>query len=192
MRKILLTFCLLLTQTFFSQTADFRILKAMYGKDRPVWDKTMRYTSASVYVAMPLSIVIPLGDGYYNNNKVMYRNAVKTGVAIGLAEGISYALKYAVKRERPYTKYPTDFIARDHPGTFSFPSGHTTAAFASATAMTLTYKKWYVAVPAFTYAGLVGYSRMRLGVHYPSDVLAGMVIGVGAGYLTWQIDKWLR
>lgn len=192
MRKIFLTFCLLLTQNFFSQNADYRLLKFMYGKDRPAFDKGMRYTSASVYVTMPLAVAFPVGSGLYNQDRLMYHNAIKTGLAIGLAEGISYALKYAVKRERPYTKYPSDFIARDHPGTFSFPSGHTTAAFASATAISLTYKKWQVAVPAYAYASLVGYSRMRLGVHYPSDVLGGMVIGIGAGLLTWQIDKWMH
>lgn len=191
MRKILLTFCLLLAQITFSQNADFKILKAMYGKERPLWDKGMRYTSASVYISMPVSVLLPLGDAYFNKNDIMYRNAFKSAAAIGLAEGISLAFKYSVKRTRPYDKYPNDFIARDHPGTFSFPSGHTTAAFASATALSLTYKKWQVAVPAYAYASIVGYSRMRLGVHYPSDVLGGMVIGIGAGLLTWQIDRWI-
>lgn len=191
MRIILLTFCYLFPLLSAAQNADFKILKALYGKERPVWDKGMRYTSSSVYLAMPVAVIIPLGDGYLHQSNTMYRNAVKSALTIGLAEGISLAFKYSVKRTRPYEKFPKDFIARDHPSTFSFPSGHTTAAFASATAVTLTYKKWQVAVPAYAYASLVGYSRMRLGVHYPSDVLGGMVIGIGAGLLTWQLDKWL-
>ena len=57
------------------------------------------------------------------------------------------------------------------------------------TAVSLSYKKWYVTVPAYAYASLVGYSRMRLGMHYGSDVLGGMIIGIGSGLLTWQLDK---
>ncbi|MBK7817865.1 MAG: phosphatase PAP2 family protein [Sphingobacteriaceae bacterium] len=94
--------------------------------------------------------------------------------------------------DRPFVTHPNDITQKTHVGPLSFPSGHTTAAFATATALTLSTKKWQFAVPAYAYAGLVGYSRMRLGVHYPSDVLGGMIIGIGSGLLTWQIDKWIR
>src|SRR5690606_16926546 len=92
-------------------------------------------------------------------------------------------------RPRPFVKYPIDIIKRDHAGKYSFPSGHTSSAFATATILSLSYKKWYVTGPSFLYAGLVGYSRMRLGVHYPTDVLGGLIIGVGAGLLTWKLDQ---
>ncbi|MEI8136921.1 MAG: phosphatase PAP2 family protein, partial [Bacteroidota bacterium] len=47
-------------------------------------------------------------------------------------------------------------------------------------------------VPAYAYAGFVGYSRIRLGMHYGSDVLGGMIIGIGSGLLTWKLDKELN
>jgi membrane-associated phospholipid phosphatase len=52
----------------------------------------------------------------------------------------------------------------------SFPSQHTSFAFATATALSLQYRKWWVVVPAYTWAAMVGYSRLYLGQHYPSDV----------------------
>jgi membrane-associated phospholipid phosphatase len=56
----------------------------------------------------------------------------------------------------------------------------------------LAFPKWYVAIPAFSYAGAVGYSRLDLGVHYPSDVLAGALLGSGTAYLNWKINKALH
>jgi undecaprenyl-diphosphatase len=119
----------------------------------------------------------------------MMRNGYKSAVSIAFAVGVTTGLKYVVNRTRPFTEYPNDIIKRDHAGPYSFPSGHTTAAFATATAVSLSYKKWYVTVPAYAYASLVGYSRMRLGMHYGTDVLGGMLIGIGSGLLTWQLDK---
>lgn len=61
--------------------------------------------------------------------------------------------------------------------------------FALATSLSLSYPKWYIIVPSYAWAGSVGYSRMDLGVHYPSDVLAGAVIGAGSAWLTYYINK---
>ncbi len=168
------------------------MLRAINKNEHPNWDKTMRFTSVTVYPVMGLAPASLLLTGYVNHDKPMMRNGVKTGIAIGLNALITSGIKYTVNRPRPTIKYPNDIIARTHSGIYSFPSGHTSNAFAAATAVTLATKKWYVAVPSYAYACLVGYSRMRLGVHFPSDVLGGMIIGIGSSLLVFQVDKWLQ
>lgn len=191
MAKTILILFILFTGSFFhSQNLDYKVLKTLNQTDMPCWDKTMKGVSFSVYPAMPVSVVGIWTHGYINKDDVMMRNGYKSAVSIALAVGLTSGLKIAINRTRPYTQYPNDIIQRGKTeGPHSFPSGHTTAAFATATAVSLSYKKWYVAVPAYTYASLVGYSRMRLGMHYGTDVLGGMLIGIGSGLLTWQLDK---
>jgi membrane-associated phospholipid phosphatase len=191
MKKIIFIF-FFISIKLFSQNTDIDILKNINRNDMPCWDKTMKGVSFSVYPVMPASVIGIWTHGYINKDKEMMRNGYKSAITIGFALTLASGLKYAVNRTRPYNEYPNDIIKRDHAGPYSFPSGHTTAAFATATALSLSYKKWYVTVPSFAYAGMVGYSRMRLGMHYPSDVLGGIVIGIGSGLLTWQIDKMLQ
>lgn len=186
-----LLFIILISSSSSAQNADINLLRTFNAREMPMWDKTMKGVSFSVYPAMPLTVGGIWLHGYVNKDKEMMRNGYKAAFAIGLAEGLSYGVKLAVRRERPFVTYP-DITQRDHVGPLSFPSGHTTGAFACATALTLSTKKWEVAIPAYAYAGFVGYSRMRLGVHYPSDVLGGILVGIGSGLLTWQIDKWIR
>lgn len=85
-------------------------------------------------------------------------------------------LKNIFARTRP-------FIAANHPiiinppSGFAFPSGHTSSSFAAATTIGLIYKKY---TPyAFILAFLIGFSRLYLYVHYPSDVLVGAILGIG-------------
>ncbi len=158
----------------------------------PGWDKAMKGLSFTAYPVAPLSVGGILLHGYIKKDKQLIRSGYKSAITIVLAMSISTGTKYLVKRERPYITYPNAITQRDHSGTWSFPSGHTTAAFATATALSLTYKKWYVAVPAYSYAGFIGYSRMRLGMHYPSDVLGGIIAGIGSGLLTWKLDRILN
>lgn len=172
------------------QNIDLRIVTSLNKNNMPVWDKTMRGLSFSVIPTMPLTVTGIWSYGYFNKDKVMMRNGYKSAITIGFAALTSLGMKYLVNRERPFKAYPDEVTQRDFGiGPFSFPSGHTTSAFATATALSLSCQKWYVTAPSFIYAGFVGYSRLRLGVHYPSDVLGGMVIGIGSGLLTWQIDK---
>ncbi|MFY7909200.1 MAG: phosphatase PAP2 family protein, partial [Emticicia sp.] len=61
-----------------------------------------------------------------------------------------------------------------------------------ATSLSLTFRKWYVVIPAYTWASAAAYSRLHLGVHYPSDVLAGAAIGAGSAWLCYKANRWLQ
>lgn len=99
-----------------------------------------------------------------------------------IAATISFALKTLIIRDRPFKTYP-DIEKLSEAGNSSFPSGHTLEAFAIAVALsTLIPKRKYI-IPVFIWACLVAYSRMALGVHYPGDVLSGMIIGSLIGLL---------
>ncbi len=107
--------------------------------------------------------------------------ARRVGVTMGLTLLLGFlignlALKNLVARIRPY-ELATDvtlLVERLHD--FAFPSGHTLASFGAATALTLYHRRWGSA--ALTLAAVIGFSRLYLFVHYPTDVLAGALLGV--------------
>ena len=89
-----------------------------------------------------------------------------------------YSIKIAAHRPRPFVMLrlaEADLLIRENPYT-SFPSGHTAAAFATASILSFYFKKWLI--PAFAAAVCAGLARVYLLVHYPSDVVAGAVIGI--------------
>ncbi|KYP14010.1 phosphatase PAP2 family protein [Flavihumibacter sp. CACIAM 22H1] len=142
-----------------------------------------------------VSLGIPAGlfiGGQIGNDKNMKRAAWNISKSIIISTGITAAVKFSVNRSRPFQDYPSDIPKAGAGGSPSFPSGHTSQAFATATALYLEYPKWYVAVPAFGWASTVAYSRMYLGVHYPSDVLAGALVGSGSALLNRQLNHWVH
>lgn len=98
-----------------------------------------------------------------------------------------HLVKKLIRRPRPFTLQPALDTVIPHPGSFSFPSGHTTSSFAAATAIFMYDKK--LGTAAYIVAALIGFSRNYFGVHYPTDVLAGVLFGVLIGLLAFAIVK---
>ena len=87
--------------------------------------------------------------------------------------------KPLVARERPcWIRDPVQLLI-DMPKDYSFPSGHTQVSVVSAMAIFQNNRKWGIA--AFVLASLIAFSRLYLYVHFPTDVLAGIVIGMAVG-----------
>lgn len=97
-------------------------------------------------------------------------------------------LKPLVARTRPYDVNTAVRLLIARPGDFSFPSGHTGASFAAASA--LYFRKSRFWIPALILSVLIAFSRLYLYVHFPSDVLAGAVLGTAAGYLGSRITEY--
>lgn len=104
------------------------------------------------------------------------RGILAIAIAAAIANGPA---KLIARRRRPFSRSQPALIRM--PRSSSFPSGHTAAAFAFATAASVEVP---VLAPAVVpIAGAVAYSRVHTGVHYPSDVAAGLAIGIGSGLL---------
>ncbi|RTE86750.1 MULTISPECIES: phosphatase PAP2 family protein [Gammaproteobacteria] len=105
------------------------------------------------------------------------------GFAIELP--VYWVLKNSLRRQRPYqriARFKAVIIAHDQ---FSFPSGHTTAAFMFAGLCHVVMPSWTLLV--YVWASAIGLSRVALGVHYPGDIFAGALLGSGLAYAVLQL-----
>ena len=183
---------LLFSMTFVNaQNSDINILRDINVHRNKNLDPAFKLVTNS---AVPISVATPIilySVGLIKKDSSIKKQAIFIGEAFLVNAFITTALKHTIKRDRPFETYPDIDQATSSVGN-SFPSGHTSLAFATATSLSLAYPKWYIIAPSFVWAGAVGYSRMHLGVHYPSDVLAGAIIGSGSAYLTYKANKWLN
>ena len=190
MKKILL---LLLCLPFIvsAQNFDIDLLRDInLGRNRKL-DGTFMFITNSV---TPVSIAAPViiyGWGWMKTEPTLKSKGIMIGASLTLCTVVATALKFSVNRPRPWVTYP-DIEHMQEVGPYSFPSGHTSTAFVTATSLSIAFPKWYVIVPSYMWAGSVGYSRMHLGMHYPSDVLAGAIIGTGSAILCYKAQQWLN
>jgi membrane-associated phospholipid phosphatase len=127
-------------------------------------------------VGVPAGLFI---GGVLAHNEAMRQNSLFVASSTAVSWGMEYLIKHIVKRRRPF-RQNANLMPVYRAGGTSFPSGHASTTFSTATALSMAYSKWYVIVPAFLWAGSVSYSRMYLGEHYPTDVVAGATLGVGS------------
>ena len=99
-------------------------------------------------------------------------------------------LKGLVARTRPFYAVEGLQALISYPKDYSFPSGHSTIWFAGGMATFLTLNKKYSFI-FLILAIMMGFSRMYVGVHYPTDVLVGMIVGISSAIASYYIVKWI-
>lgn len=119
----------------------------------------------------------------------------KTGILMCISLITSYFiqnrwLKPLVHRMRPYEMSNSIKLLIEKQSDFSFPSGHAGSAFAAAVIIYLTLPK-PIGRAALIYAGLIAFTRLYLGVHYPSDVIAGILIASIVAFSVVKLERYL-
>ncbi|MDI6740919.1 MAG: phosphatase PAP2 family protein [Candidatus Edwardsbacteria bacterium] len=159
------------TSSVGCESLDDRLFRQIHDRWQRSWlDKPMARLTAVGNAGVGIGICA--GVGLFCGSKG-YDAAKLALTADGGAAMITYGLKYAVNRQRP--EGSTDR------SNSSFPSGHATGAFALATVFSHEYPK--LAIPCYAIATGIALSRIYLGRHYPSDALAGAVIGYASARL---------
>jgi undecaprenyl-diphosphatase len=180
--------CLFTTAPKAQSIAELNTLRRINpnNPNSAVWNN-LSNTSKYISVGVPVGYFVA---GLIHDNKALKQKAAYTAAAILFNTASTTVLKNVVKRERPYNTY-TGIFPDKIESDYAFPSGHTSSAFATATSLAITTKKWYVAVPAFAWSASVGYSRIYLGQHYPSDVIMGAIVGTSSAIICHWASKQL-
>lgn len=172
-----------------AQSGEVNWLKNNHSPNPTAYWKHVDETVYPVALAAPLAVLV---KGYIKKDKTVKDKGWHLVSTLVINTAVTQGIKYAINRQRPYEKYPTLIFPYDNTEKGkSFLSGHTSTAFSTATALTMDFKKWYVVVPAYTWAGCVGFARLKKGEHYPSDVIAGAAVGAGSALLSKWLNKQL-
>ncbi len=174
------------------ENLDVKIFRSINNSRCGFWDAVIPVTDKSILLT---STIVPAtlfgisraGKNYYDEN-----SSVLLALSEGLSSGITFGLKNIVRRKRPFevlsnVNYDKSKFLLDR---YSFPSGHSSMSFAMATSLTLRYPDKPILITGmYLYSTVISLGRIYLGVHYPSDVLAGMLIGSGSAVIVHSLRK---
>ncbi len=159
------------------------------GRENAGW----RFVSNNAIMVSAATPVALMAAGIATHDQKLKQTALNTGITLVGNTAITMLMKNTIQRQRPFITWGDKIMLQGNtsPTDYSFPSGHTSTAFAVATSVSLAYPKWYVIAPSFAFASATAYSRMYRGAHYPTDVLCGIVLGSGSAYLTYKLQKFM-
>lgn len=135
-----------------------------------------------------IAVLIPLFSRDWRKGLLILALCASGFIVADITSGL---LKNIFARPRPHEAIENVRLLVPRLGSFSFPSGHASTSFTIAFIIAYHFRR--AAVPAFIIAALVAFSRIYVGVHYPSDVIAGAAVGVitGGGIILIQKKaKW--
>lgn len=174
-----------LAQTYNMESLEFSFLFWIQDLHTPLLDQVMVGLS---FLGNAGWLWIVIGVGLFCIKKTRPCGAaVLLSLAVGFLIG-NCLLKNMVARSRPcWIMNQEIMLLIPVPRDYSFPSGHTLAGIEASLSILFFYRKWGMA--ALILAGFIGFSRLYLFVHFPTDVLAGAVLGAGiAIFVHWLIE----
>jgi undecaprenyl-diphosphatase len=148
--------------------------------NQPIFLLTVAGLYGAVWVLIALVLALARRMSWRDVGRLLLVLAVTTIVT-------DYVLKPALHRARPFEETPEIRVIGQHSETPSFPSGHTATAVAGAFVFTRTWPAGTVAW--WVLAAAIAYSRVYLGVHYPLDLVAGAIVGLGCALCIWLFTK---
>ncbi len=194
------------------QALELQILDAIQRIRTPILDTVMVYASlianrSEVWIAAGLLLLIYdrrqaqkqmrytelyRVDGEQGSAGMGTSETINTGVSVLFAMALCYlivnvTLKPLIARIRPYELSDSVKLLVPMLQDYSFPSGHSASSFAAAVAIFLNRRA--VGIAALCLASLIAFSRLYLYVHYPSDVLAGILIGTACAIIAVRLQK---
>ena len=188
--NLLLTISPILSSVFL-HNIEVEILRELNLNRFTDLDGFFQFISNSISFITWGTTILLLILGVVMKGSQLKKRAILLLSSLTLASLITLALKFTIDRPRPFHTY--DFIEKlSAGGSPSFPSGHTTEAFAFAVALCFAFPRWYIIIPSLIWASAVGYTRMSLGVHYPSDVMAGAILGIATAYFCTRAFRYFK
>jgi undecaprenyl-diphosphatase len=157
----------------------FQYINGLAGHNY-LWDHIFEaFTSYGFYLCVLVLVIMALRQST--------RIAAICGfVAPCLAMGINFLIGLVYNRPRPFVTYHVHLLLPHDPDA-SFPSDHTAVAVAIAVSLWFYNRK--VGLPMFILAFLIGFSRIYVGHHYPTDVLGGMVVGALSAFIINKVGN---
>jgi len=174
------------------ENLDVRLFRSINSHQSPAngFFEVIDKTSLPTFAVIPAGLLL---YGYASDTEESFDVGVTLGVAQAAALLLVTGTKAVVDRRRPYEAL--DGVKAKHiwsAGGGSFPSGHAAMAFTIATTLSLHSPKPEIMIPSFAWACFVAYARVYLGLHYPSDIVGGAVLGTGLAFLTWSVREDIR
>ena len=183
---------------------DIELLLAINGfhtefLDSWMWNITQKSTWIVLYVAMLAVLIIR----YHDNNTPPLRSWLRiTLVFVGfaacvlLSDQLSGIIKHAMERPRPTHEAALsgvlNIVNGYRGGRYGFPSAHAANTFSAALLFVLITGDWKNTAALMTWVGLNCYSRVYLGVHYPSDILGGLALGTIIALGVYGTLRWSK
>ncbi|MFV8325896.1 phosphatase PAP2 family protein [Flavobacterium sp. ZS1P14] len=172
-----------------AQNVDINLLRDInLNRDRLLNPFFIFITNSVTPICIAAPVILFLWS-LLKKEAILQKKSIYIGFSVIISLLLSALLKLSINRIRPFSAY--SFIEKvTNVTSASFPSRHTSTAFVIATSLSIAFPKWYIIVFSFLWALAIGYSRIVLGVHYPSDVFAGAIVGSGSALITYKVNQY--